>query len=110
MTDDRCWTHPDYIRAAEEHHREVDGLTVRNANLAEQLTLLRDRTGTPGLQGLIHEMRQSFMIGSSWYWADRLEALARGDVSPVPRTQEEKVAFRIWWDGRVDAAREKEAP
>jgi hypothetical protein len=36
------------------------------------------------------------------YWASRLEALVRGDEPAVPKTQEEKVAFRKAWDERYD--------
>jgi len=103
MSDERCWDHPDHVATVARMRGEIEAQQVRNADLVEQMAALRDRTGLPGLQGLLHEMR-SFGLGQAAYWADRVEALARGD-EPTPRTPEEKVAFRKEWDARVDTGR-----
>jgi hypothetical protein len=60
---------------------------------------LRAHTGTPGLQGLIYEMR-SEGDRMSLYWADRLEACAQGVEKPVPRTIDERFAFERAWDAK----------
>ena len=98
----RCWTCPNYREQSHRLKSEIEKKQVRNADLVEQMTRLRNREGVPGLRALIWEMANAGPGRGGAYWATRLEALVRGDEPPVPKTPQEKREFSRAWDERYE--------